>query len=87
MAVTEARNRFYPQLADALGRNPEKLPQFIRMIHAYHFVDNVDEAPWLCGLASTIFKSHPKQYMAAAARVGGDYEKEALECREPPDAP
>src|ERR1700738_4820524 len=48
MLVTEAYNTFYSRLAEALGRNPSKLPQFLRMIHAFHFVDNVDEWPWLC---------------------------------------
>ncbi len=47
MAVTEAYNTFYTRLADALGRNPECLPQFLRMIHVFHYVDNVDEWPWL----------------------------------------
>ena len=87
MAVTEARNEFYSKLTNALSRNPAKLPQFLRMIHAFHFVDNVDEWPWLCGLASTIFKAHPSEYMNAVGSVGKDYEKEALECKEPPDAP
>jgi hypothetical protein len=46
MAVTEAYYTFYTRLADALGRNPERLPQFLRMIHAFDYVDKVDESPW-----------------------------------------
>lgn len=87
MLVTEAYNTFYSRLAEALGRNPSKLPQFLRMIHAFHFVDNVDEWPWLCGLASKIYKAHPREYAVAAAQAGKDYRKEALDCRVPPDAP
>jgi hypothetical protein len=87
MRVTEAYNSFYSRLADALGRNPAKLPQFLRMIHPFHFVDNADESPWLCGLASTIYKAHPRKYMTAVAQVEVDFKKEALECRNPPDAP
>jgi hypothetical protein len=87
MAVTEAHGTYYSRLAEALGRSPANLPQFLRMIHAFHFVDNVDESPWLCGLASDIYEAHPKQYMVAVGRVGKDYKKEALECRQPSDMP
>ena len=85
--VTEAYNTYYSRLAAAVGRNPAKLPQFLRMIHAFHFVDNVDESPWLCVLASTIYKAHRHDYMAAVAQVEAEYKKESLECRNPPDIP
>jgi hypothetical protein len=87
MAVTEAYHRFYSHLADALERNPERLPQFLRMIHAFDFVDNVDEWPWLCGLASKIYKAHPDAYMSAVNRLQPKFKREAMDCKQPPDAP
>jgi hypothetical protein len=47
MAVTNAYSEYYPALAGAVARHPQYLPQFLRMIHSFHFVDNVDEWPWL----------------------------------------
>src|SRR5262249_30856291 len=85
MAVTEAYDRFYSRLADATGRNPERLPQFLRMIHAFHFVDNADESPWLCGLASRIYDAHPKTYISAVSRLEPEFRSDAMNCRRPPD--
>ena len=87
MAVTEAYNTFYTRLADALGRNPERLPQFLRMIHAFHYVDIVDEWPWLCGLASKIYDTHPDAYISAATRLEPAFKQEAMDCKQAPDAP
>jgi hypothetical protein len=87
MAVTGAYHAFYSRLSIALGRDPVKLPQFLRMIHAFNFVDNVDEWPLLCGLAAKIYKVHPREYMAAVGQVEPEYKQEALECRKPPEAP
>jgi hypothetical protein len=87
MAVTEARNAFYTQLADALGRSPERLPQFLRIIHAFHYVDNVDEWPWLCGLASKIYDNHPDAYISAIKRLESSFKQEAMDCKQAPDAP
>ena len=87
MAVTKAYDTFYTRLADALDRNPEKLPQFLKMIHAFHYVDIVDEWPWLCGLASKIYDHHPAAYMSAVSRLDPGFKSEAMDCRQPPDAP
>ena len=87
MAVTEARNTFYTRLADALGRNPERLPQFLRMIHAFHYTDNVDEWPWLCGLASKIYNAHSDAYISAANRLEPAFKQETMDCKQAPDAP
>ncbi len=87
MAVSEAYNIFYTQLAEALGRHPEKLPQFLRMIHAFHYVDNVDEWPWLCGLASKIYDTHPISYKAAAKSLKSEFRRDAVDCEQVPDAP
>ena len=86
-AVTEAYNTFYTQLADALGRHPERLPQFLRMIHAFHYVDNVDEWPWLCGLASKIYNTHSDAYISAVSKLEHEFKGEAMDCRKAPDAP
>jgi hypothetical protein len=87
MAVTEAYSAYYTNLADAVGRDPERLPQFLKMIHAFNFVDIVDEWPWLCGLASNIYDAHPDAYISAAKKLGPKFRQEALDCKEPPDAP
>jgi hypothetical protein len=86
MAVTNAYNAFYTCLAGALKRNPERLPRFLEMIHSFDFVD-VDEWPWLCGLASDIYEAHPRDYMAAVNKLKGKSRTEALDCRQAPDAP
>ena len=87
MAVTEAYTAYYTNLADAVGRDPERLPQFQKMIHAFNFVDIVDEWPWLCGLASKIYDAHPDAYISAASKLGPKFRQEALDCKEAPDAP
>jgi len=87
MAVTEAYNTFYTQLAGALERNPERLPQFLRMIHAFNYVDIVDEWPWLCGLASKIYDAHPDAYISAVNRLEPAFRQEAADCKQAPDAP
>ena len=87
MAVTDAYSTFYSAVSHALLRRPEQLPQFLRMIHAFHYVDNVDEWPWLCELASKVYDAAPQQYMRAVKQVEREYRQEALDCRKPPDAP
>lgn len=87
MAVTEARSSFYTGLAGALGRHPERLPQFLRMIHAFHYIDNVDEWPWLCGLASKIYDSYPDAYVSAVNRLEPAFKREAIDCKQAPEAP
>lgn len=87
MAVTEAYDSFYTRLADALGRNPEQLPQFLRMIHAFHYVDIVDEWPELCGLASKIYDTHPDAYTSAVNKLEPAFRREAMDCKQAPDAP
>lgn len=86
-AVTEAYSEFYPALAGAVARHPQKLPKFLRMIHAFHFVDNVDESPWLCGLASGIYHANPDEYLKAVQQVEPGFREESLACKQPPDAP
>jgi hypothetical protein len=87
MAVTKAYTTFYEASADAIAKYPSYLPHFLRMIHSFHYVDNVDEWPWLCGLASKIYKKVPKQYMTAVGKLELEDRKEALNCRQAPDAP
>lgn len=87
MAVTEAYNTFYTALSNVLARRPEQIPQFLRMIHAFHYVDNVDEWPWLCGLASNVYAAAPQQYRSAVKHVEKEYRKEASACEKPPEAP
>jgi hypothetical protein len=87
MAVTEAYDIFYTRLADALGRHPKRLPQFFRMVHAFHYVDIVDEWPWLCGLASKIYDAHPGAYTSAVGRLEPEFKSQALQCKQAPDAP
>jgi hypothetical protein len=87
MAVTEAYNTFYEASADAVVKHPLYLPHFLRMIHSFNYEDNVDEWPWLCGLASKIYSRVPQQYMTAVGKLERAYRKDALNCREGPDAP
>jgi hypothetical protein len=87
MTVTKAYDAFYTWLADALGRHPEELPRFLRMIHAFHYVDIVDEWPWLCGLASKIYDTHPDAYISAVSKLEHEFRSEAMDCKQPPDAP
>lgn len=87
MAVTKAYSEYYPALADAVARHPLYLPQFLRTIHSFHFVDNVDEWPWLCGLASKIYQAHPSEYLTAVKQVEPRFRRESAVCKEPPDAP
>ena len=87
MAVTEAYSAYYTNLADALSRDPERLPQFLKMIHAFNLVDIVDEWPWLCGLASKIYDANPRVYISAANKLDPKFRQQALDCKEPPDAP
>jgi hypothetical protein len=87
MAVTVAYTTFYEATAKAVANHPSYLPHFLRMIHSFNYVDNVDEWPWLCGLASEIYSRVPKQYMTAVGKLEPQYRKEALNCRREPDAP
>jgi hypothetical protein len=86
-AVNDAYHAYYRCLADAVARNPDELPRFLEMIHSFDYVDNVDEWPWLCGLASRLYQIHPRQYMIAATKLSGELRSEAIACRVPPDAP
>jgi hypothetical protein len=81
-AVTAAYYAFYKGISKAVIRRSALLPQFLRMIHAFHYIDNVDEWPMLCDLAQKIYVAAPKQYMRAVNRVELEYREEALECRE-----
>jgi hypothetical protein len=87
LAVTDAYNTFYKAVSQAVRRRPEHLPHFLRMIHAYHYVDNVEEWPHLCELASTIYDQIPSQYIVAVKALEPEYRREALDCRKPLDAP
>ena len=87
MAVTDAYNNYYVHLADALEHNPEKLPEFLKMIHAFDSVDNVDEWPSLCGLASKIYDARPDAYISAVNKLGPEFKQQAIDCKKPPDAP
>ena len=87
MAVTQAYGTFYTQLANALRRHPQRLPQFFKMIHSFHYVDNVDEWPILCELASRIYDTHPDEYKRAASRLSPQFRREAMECKQAPDVP
>jgi len=87
MVVTNAYNGYYSALAEIIIRHPEHLPQFLRMIHAFHFIDNVDEWPQLCGLASKAYKAHPKHYLNSVRKLEPEFRQEALACRNPPDVP
>jgi hypothetical protein len=86
-AVTKAYREYYPALANAVARHPLYLPQFLRMIHGLQFVDNVDEWPSLCGLASKIYKAHPGKYLTAVKKVEPRFRKESSACKQRPDAP
>jgi hypothetical protein len=87
MAVSSLFFKYYEAVAKAVTRNPKYLPHFLRMIHSFDEVDNVDEWPDLCGLASKIYVEKPREYMSAAASLEPKYRKEAFDCRVAPDAP